>query len=175
MTTTLQQIKPCTPAQVDSAKGHILLLDVRTPVEFRGSHIAGSLLQPLGELRPAEVGQLMKGKEACVVVCGSGKRARQAAGKLQQAGLDPVQVLEGGIQAWEAAGLPLIRGKKAISLERQVRIAAGMLVLTGVFLAWLVHPTWIALSGIVGAGLIFAGISDTCGMALLLARMPWNK
>ena len=83
--------------------------------------------------------------------------------------------VEGGTQAWDAAGLPVIRGQKAISLERQVRIAAGSLVLTGAVLSHWVHPWWIGLSGFVGAGLIFAGITDTCGMGLLLARMPWNN
>ncbi len=76
--------------------------------------------------------------------------------------------------AWEQAGLSVTRGKKAISLERQVRIAAGLLVLIGVGLSF-VHPYWIGLSAFVGAGLTFAGITDTCGMGLLLARMPWNK
>ena len=73
------------------------------------------------------------------------------------------------------AGLPVVRGKKAISLERQVRIAAGSLVLLGVLLGWLVHPAFIGLSAFVGAGLVFAGVTDTCGMGMMLARMPWNQ
>jgi hypothetical protein len=72
-------------------------------------------------------------------------------------------------------GLPVVRGKKAISLERQVRIAAGLLVLLGALLGWLVHPALVGLSAFVGAGLVFAGVTDTCGMGLLLARMPWNQ
>jgi hypothetical protein len=83
--------------------------------------------------------------------------------------------VEGGTQACESSGVPVVRGKKAISLERQVRIAAGSLVLTGVTLGWLVHPGFFGLSAFVGAGLVFAGITDTCGMGMLLARMPWNQ
>ena len=79
------------------------------------------------------------------------------------------------MQAWEAEGLPLNRGRKMMSLERQVRIAAGALVFTGALLGYFVNPAWIALSGFVGAGLIFAGITDTCGMGMLIARMPWNN
>jgi len=83
--------------------------------------------------------------------------------------------VEGGTLAWDQAGLPVTRGKKMMSLERQVRIAAGSLVLIGVVLAWMVHPYLIRLSAFVGAGLVFAGITDTCGMGMLLARMPWNQ
>jgi hypothetical protein len=82
--------------------------------------------------------------------------------------------VEGGTIACENAGLPLARGTKVMSLERQVRIAAGSLVLTGIVLGWLVHPYLIGLSAFVGAGLVFAGVTDTCGMGMLLARMPWN-
>jgi len=80
----------------------------------------------------------------------------------------------GGVQAWEAEGLPLNRGRKMMSLERQVRIAAGALVFTGALLGYFVNPAWIALSGFVGAGLVFAGITDTCGIGMLMARMPWR-
>jgi rhodanese-related sulfurtransferase len=83
--------------------------------------------------------------------------------------------VEGGTAAWEAAGFPVLRGQRAISLERQVRIAAGSLVLAGVVLSFLVHPWIIGLSAFVVAGLIFAGITDTCGIGLILARMPWNR
>jgi rhodanese-related sulfurtransferase len=109
------------------------------------------------------------------VICKSGGRGQKAAEMFQQAGFANVVNVEGGTQACEGAGLPVVRGKKAISLERQVRIAAGSLVLIGAALAWLVHPAFIGLSAFVGAGLVFAGITDTCGMGLLLARMPWNQ
>ena len=84
-------------------------------------------------------------------------------------------MVEGGTKAWEAAGLPVVRGQGVISIERQVRIGAGTLVLLGVLLGSWVDPFWFFLSGFVGAGLIFAGITDWCGMGLLLAKMPWNQ
>ena len=98
-----------------------------------------------------------------------------AASKLRNAGIESVTVLEGGIQAWEEAGLPVLRGQATVSLERQVRIAAGTLVAAGSLSAYFVSPVWLILPGFVGCGLVFAGITDTCGMALLLAHMPWNK
>lgn len=153
----------------------ILLLDVRTPAEFEEAHIPGSILHPLTELDPKEISSLAKKHGQCLVICRSGNRAKQAAAKLAEEGTIPVCVLDGGILAWETAGLPLIRGKKTISLERQVRIAAGALVFIGAVLGYFVNPSWIALSGFVGAGLVFAGITDTCGMGMLIARMPWNN
>jgi hypothetical protein len=83
--------------------------------------------------------------------------------------------VEGGTQAWDQAGLPVIRGEKTISLERQVRIAAGLLVVSGTALGAFVHPYFLGLAAFVGAGLVFAGITDTCGMGMILARMPWNQ
>lgn len=152
-----------------------LLLDVRTPAEFEESHIEGAVLHPLSELDPGKVKNLASGKNACILICRSGNRAQQAAKKLGSQGLPKLQVLDGGILAWEAAGLPLNRGAKTMSLERQVRIAAGALVFAGAILGYFVNPAWIILPGFVGAGLVFAGITDTCGMGMLLARMPWNN
>ena len=91
------------------------------------------------------------------------------------AGVENLFSVEGGTLAWEKAGLPVVRGREVISLERQVRIAAGLLVVLGVMLGWLVHPGFLALSAFVGAGLVFAGLTDTCGMGLMLAKMPWNR
>ena len=90
-------------------------------------------------------------------------------------GLDNLRVVEGGTQAWSAAGLPVQRGRKTISIERQVRIGAGLLVLTGVALGWFYHPGFFLLSAFVGAGLVFAGITDICGLAIFLAFAPWNR
>jgi hypothetical protein len=78
--------------------------------------------------------------------------------------------------AWERAGLPMVRGARgSISLERQVRIGAGTLVLAGVVMGWLIHPAFFGFSAFVGAGLVFAGVTDWCGMGMLLAKMPWNQ
>lgn len=150
------------------------LIDVRTPVEFREVHAAPARNIPLDQLDPAALAAAHRNGEPLYVICRSGNRGRQACEQLAAAGLNVVNVA-GGTLAWEQAGLPVVRGKKAISLERQVRIAAGFLVLVGSGLALLVHPYWAALSAFVGAGLMFAGITDACGMALVLARMPWNQ
>jgi rhodanese-related sulfurtransferase len=110
------------------------------------------------------------------VLCQSGSRAKAAIAKLEQAGVSHCILVEGGTAAWIQAGLPVERQRVAgISLERQVRIAAGFLVLTGTTLGLLVHPAFLGLSAFIGAGLMFAGITDICGMAMLLARMPWNR
>jgi rhodanese-related sulfurtransferase len=162
-------------AATDISLENTLLLDVRTPAEYEEAHIPGSVLHPLGNLSPEEVQQLATGKNHCVVICRSGNRARQAAEKLSAYSIPGLSVLQGGILAWEQANRSLQRGKKTISLERQVRIAAGSLVLLGAALGYFVHPAWIGLSGFVGAGLIFAGVTDTCGMGLIIARMPWNQ
>ncbi len=109
------------------------------------------------------------------IICKSGKRGENACELFRQAGFENVVNVEGGTMACEQTDLPLVRGKKTISLERQVRIAAGSLVLVGAVLGWLVHPGFIGLSAFVGAGLVFAGVTDTCGMGMMLAKMPWNR
>lgn len=152
------------------------MIDVRTPAEFREMHVEFAQNVPLDRL---EAAPLMKDRNGTdqpyYIICRSGSRAKQACERLRSAGLTNVVHVEGGTLAWEQAGLPVIRGKKAVSLERQVRIAAGSLVLLGIVLGAYVHPYWISLTAFVGAGLIFAGVTDTCGMGLLLARMPWNQ
>jgi rhodanese-related sulfurtransferase len=153
------------------------MIDVRTPVEYREVHAEGARLVPLDRLDPAAVmaERIGGADEPLYVLCRSGSRAKQACERFLAAGHDNVVCVEGGTVAWEQAGLPVARGKKAVSLERQVRIAAGALVVLGAALGFFVHPYFIALSAFVGAGLVFAGVTDTCGMGLLLARMPWNQ
>lgn len=160
-----------------SNSGKIDLIDVRTPVEFRELHAPDARNVPLDRLDPQAVMQARSGPkdEPLYLICRSGSRGKQACEKFLAAGFSNVVNVEGGILAWAECGLPVARGKKAISLERQVRMAAGSLVLLGVLLGWLVHPVFLGLSAFVGAGLVFAGITDTCGMGLLLARMPWNQ
>jgi rhodanese-related sulfurtransferase len=172
---TQGEISRITAREAEQKRGEALLLDVRTPAEFEEMHIPGAILHPLSGLQAEEVRRLAEGKSACILVCRSGARATEAAKKLLSSGLETPCVLEGGVMAWEAAGYEVARGRKTISLERQVRIAAGTLVLSGVLLGTFVNPLWLVLSGFVGAGLIFAGITDTCGMGMLLARMPWNS
>lgn len=153
------------------------LIDVRSPVEFREVHIAFARNVPLDQLDPASVMEARKGAqdEPLYVVCRTGGRGEKACEKFRQAGFTNIVNIDGGTLACEQTELPLTRGKKAISLERQVRIAAGFLVLLGAVLSWLVHPGFAGLSAFVGAGLMFAGITDTCGMGMMLAKMPWNQ
>jgi rhodanese-related sulfurtransferase len=153
------------------------VIDVRTPLEYREVHAEPARSIPLDALRPAEVMQAREGPAASplYVICRSGSRSRQAAERFASEGYEDVVSVEGGTLAWERAGLPVVRGEKAISLERQVRIAAGSLVVLGIALGGFVHPGFLGIAAFVGAGLVFAGVTDTCGMGLLLARMPWNR
>lgn len=153
----------------------VALIDVRTPAEHGEIHIEGSHLMPLDCLDAEAVNGLAGQVDACVIVCRSGKRAAAAMEKLAAAGCGNLQVLEGGVTAWEESGLPVNRGAKAMSLERQVRIVAGGMVLLGVALGATVQAGFYGLSAFVGAGLVFAGITDWCGMAMVLAKMPWNQ
>jgi rhodanese-related sulfurtransferase len=168
-------ISPKQLADLRAAGQAIDLIDVRTPVEFREIHVDFARNVPLDRLDAPSVQQARgKAAEPLYVICRSGSRGKQACERLAAAGVNVINV-EGGTLAWDAAGLPVVRGQKAISLERQVRIVAGFLVLVGAVLAMVVHPYFAGLSAFVGAGLMFAGITDTCGMAMLLARMPWNQ
>ncbi len=150
---------------------HPLLVDVRSPAEHAALHVPGVVLLPLDQLDPTLV---PTDQGVVYLLCGGGGRATRAAELLAPRGV-PCCVVEGGTRAWAAAGLPVNRGRGVISVERQVRIAAGGLVALGAVLAATVHPGFIALSGAVGAGLVVAGITDWCGLGLLLARAPWNR
>jgi len=152
------------------------LIDVRTPVEFQEVHATFARNVPLDQLDAAKIAaERNGGGQPLFLICRSGSRGGQACEKFLAAGYPNIVNVEGGTQAWEQAGLPVIRGRKIMSLERQVRIAAGSLVLIGALLGWFVHPAFIGLSAFVGAGLVFAGITDTCGMGMMLAKMPWNQ
>lgn len=150
------------------------LIDVRTPAEYREVHVAAARNVPLDQLDPGN-SEYQNCAGPVYVICRSGSRGRLACEQLQRAGVRQVFNVEGGTLACVEAGLPVVRGKATMSLERQVRIAAGSLVLVGVTCGWFVHPAFFGLPAFVGAGLVFAGVTDTCGMGLLLARMPWNR
>jgi len=150
------------------------LIDVCEYAEFAGGRVKGAKLVPLGDIekRYAEIDR----DKPAFVICRSGKRASEAQRKLLALGFSDVRNVRGGFEAWKAAGFDFEKDAGAVwSLERQVRFAAGSLVVLGVLLSLLIHPYLIALSGFVGAGLVFAAVTDTCGMAMMLARMPWNK
>ena len=182
--TTLQPKEPIAsihPADLgrryrEGEPGKVRIIDVRTPVEYREKHVPSSTLMPLDTLSDETLREIgAETTEPVFVLCRSGQRARQCLERMKSAGLDHGVLVEGGILGWERENLPLRYGRKAMSLERQVRVAAGTLVFAGALLAWLVNLAWLIVPAFVGVGFIFAGLTDTCAMGLLLARMPWNK
>ncbi len=156
--------------------GKVDLIDVRTPKEFREVHIAFARNVPLNQLDCVALMQERNGNsQPLFLICGSGTRGRLACEQFLAAGFSNVVNVDGGTLACVDCGIPVVRGQKALSVERQVRITAGALVVIGAALGYFVHPAFVGLSAFVGAGLVFAGVTDTCGMGLLLARMPWNQ
>ena len=152
------------------------LLDVRTPGEFADAHVPGAKLVPLDDLDAAAFLKLHAPEKPVYVLCQTGGRARKAIEKFRRAGFDNCVLIEGGTQAWLDAGLPVNRGEsRTLPLMRQVQITVGFISATGAALALAVNP-WFALIPLVtGCGLLFAGLTGFCGLALLLAKMPWNR
>ncbi len=155
-------------------EGHTVI-DVRSPSEYRAEHVAGAELNPLDKIDAEDFCAHNDPGFPVYILCQSGKRASMAAQKLVAAGHQSVYVVEGGTDAAKDAGVEIEYGKGSISIERQVRIAAGSLVVIGVILGLTTHSGFFGISAFVGAGLVFAGITDTCGMGLMLAKMPWNR
>ncbi len=173
---------PATPAFLDAAAlRHLLdsgrtplLIDVRAPGEFEAASVPGSRNVPLDLLRehPVELGARLEGQ--VVLVCRSGRRAAEAERILTAAGLAGTRVLAGGINAWQAAGGPVATGRARWELERQVRLAAGSVVLGAVVTSTLLpRAKWVAAA--IGGGLVFAALSDTCALGMALARLPYNR
>ncbi|EKS42114.1 rhodanese-like domain-containing protein [Afipia broomeae] len=150
-----------------------LLIDVREPDEHARERIPDAKLVPLSRLTtPLDRNEAQQ----LIFHCRSGSRTGAAADKLAAAAGGEAYILRGGLDAWQAAGLPVLRDpRRPIEMMRQVQIAAGGLVVLGVGLGALLHPGFYALSGFVGAGLVFAGTTGTCGMARMLALAPWNR
>lgn len=175
---TIATISPAELQRMIADGRPIDLIDVRTPAEFSQVHLRCARPVPLDKLDPAE---LIRARNGCAgeplyVICKAGGRGAKACEKLAAAGLEQVFNVEGGTDACIRAGLEVVRGSnKVISLERQVRIAAGMFVLLGAALGFFLSPWLYLLDAVVGCGLIFAGLTDFCGMGLLLAKMPWNR
>ena len=151
------------------------LLDVRTPGEFDSQHIAGAYNVPLDTLGEHGTEIAAGVTDPIVLVCRSGQRARKAKEALRATGMSNLHVLDGGMAAWVAAGQPVREGKRRMSLERQVRIAAGALAATGGILAVFAHPLFAVLPALVGSGLVFSGVTDTCAMGTVLALLPHNR
>lgn len=155
-------------------KGEVVLVDVREPSEHAGERIVGSRLVPLSSFNPTQLPR-EPGKKV-VLHCLSGTRSAEAGRKLLEAGFARVYNLKGGLHAWKGAGYATEYNPNApISIQRQVQIIAGTLVLVATVLGVAVSPWFLVVSGFVGAGLMFAGITNTCGMALLLAKLPYNR
>jgi len=164
-----------TASQLVERHERIKLIDVRTPAEFESAHIPGSYNVPL-DLLPEHRDELSDAlRSPAILICRSGARARQAAQVLREARLDHIHILDGGIAAWDAAGKPLRRGRQRWGLERQVRGVAGSLVVAGSLAGLLISPPLGLIAAAVGAGLAFSAVTDTCGMATVLAKLPYNR
>lgn len=151
-----------------------IALDVRTPIEFSEKHIAGSQHLPVDDLE-GKVGHLDPNR-TYLLVCQSGKRAERAHRILSEQGFENLHILEGGVAAWEQAGLALNRRDRGgLPLMRQVQLIIGLGVLAFSLLAYFVNPAFAFGSAFFGAGLTMAGSTGWCGLAILLSKMPWNR
>ncbi|HJR67442.1 MAG TPA: rhodanese-like domain-containing protein [Gemmatimonadaceae bacterium] len=168
-------IRPPELAELLSEHPEIRLLDVRTPTEYETVHIRGAYNVPLDLLSEHGAEIRINVAEPVVLVCQSGQRARKAEEALKAAGMPNLHVLDGGVNGWVAAGNPVVRRAERLSLERQVRIAAGALAAIGGIMAVFINPLFALLPAVVGSGLVFAGVTNTCGMAMLLTRLPYNR
>lgn len=170
------------PAMIDSVELRGLMasntpprvLDVRTPGEFETAHIPGAYNVPLDMLREHRDEILAHLDQDVVLVCRSGQRAAQAEEALRSAGLTNVHILEGGVTSWEGKGFAMNRGRRRWDLERQVRLVAGAIVAVSVLVGAIVPGVqWVAFA--IGSGLMFAAVTNTCAMGMLLARLPFNR
>lgn len=174
----MTSITPQALYQKIAAKQSLILINVRAPREFAGAHVPGATLEPLDSLDTARLARQAAAAPGTplYVLCQGGTRARRAIESLERAGVPGCVLVEGGTQGWAEAGLPLEKqAVGGISLERQVRIAAGAIVFVGTLLGAFWRRELLVIPGFVGAGLVFAGVTDKCGMGMLLARMPWNQ
>lgn len=151
-----------------------VLLDVRSPLEFKQVHIKGSVNMPIDMLLD-KIDELNQPKLSYIVLCRTGNRSPMAADMLMQSGISPVRVLDGGILRWQKEHFPVVKGEGGISLERQARLIAGVFVLAGIVLSLAISPWFLGISIFVSCGLIFAGLTDNCLMGMLLMKLPYNK
>jgi rhodanese-related sulfurtransferase len=166
------------PAELEALlaqRSDIRILDVRMPGEYQSAHISGSYNVPLDTLSEHAAEIARESQLHYVLVCQSGARARIGEETLRSAGAMRLHLLDDGMNGWLAEKRPARFGVKRISLERQVRMAAGSLAATGALLALLVSPWFALLPLFVGSGLVFAGITDLCGMAILFSKLPYNR
>lgn len=167
---------PLSPADLAGRlqTGRALLVDIREPDEFAREHVTGAIAAPLSTFEQANL--TIDPARDVVFMCRTGNRTGSNCDRLAGRVEGRAWVLEGGLDAWKAAGLPVVANRKApLEMIRQVQIGAGSLVLIGVGLGVLVHPSFYALSAFVGAGLLMAGLTGFCGLARVLALAPWNR
>lgn len=173
MKSDLIQLSPA-DAQKRLTRQGAVLVDIREPDEFARRHVRGALSFPLSDFERAHL-KIEAGQDV-IFTCRTGMRTGANCARLAAAVDGPAYVLQGGVDAWAAAGLPVVEDRKApLEMIRQVQIVAGLLVLTGVVLGFTVAPAFFGLSAFVGAGLTFAGATGFCGMAKVLALAPWNR
>ncbi len=159
-----------------TGSGKLHLLDVRTPGEFASLRLAGAVNVPFERLDPAALLGRFGAGTPLYCICQTGTRSQLAADRLRAAGFTNVVHVDGGTNAWESAGLPAVRGERSvISLERQVRIAAGAISVLGIVVGAWIHPAGYAVPALIGAGLVYAGVTNSCGMSMVLAKLPWNQ
>ncbi len=163
--------------RIQASRRSVDLIDVRTPAEYREVHAGCARLVPLDSLDPGAVmrERAGSGDEPLYIICRSGARSRKACAAFVKAGYTNVVNVEGGMSAWEEAGLPVVRGRSTIRLPYQVWVAAGLLTLLGTYLGASVHPSFYALSATAGAALLVTGLRDDVSLEVLMGRMPWNR
>jgi rhodanese-related sulfurtransferase len=173
MTATLVKLPPAEVAARLKARAAVLV-DIREADEFARAHVPGAVSMPLSKFEEAHLS--VDPGTAVVFTCRSGMRTAGACDRLAARVNGEAFILDGGLDAWSKAGLPVAEDHKVpMELNRQVQITAGLLILAGVILGFVIAPVWFGLSAFVGAGLTFAGLSGTCAMARLLMLAPWNR
>jgi glyoxylase-like metal-dependent hydrolase (beta-lactamase superfamily II)/rhodanese-related sulfurtransferase len=172
--TSLEMISPRDASSFLKQDPQTKILDVRSALEFSQVHIEHSLNIPI-DMISAKINELSQSRQNYLVLCHTGNRAAMAADMLIQSGIHTVKVMEGGIVRWQKEKLPVIKGQGGMSLERQVRLIAGSLVLLGIMMSWLLNWAFIFVSVFVSSGLIYAGLTDNCLMGMLLMKLPYNK
>lgn len=163
-----------TACELKDQQGSCTIIDVREPGEYRRDHIPGSINIPLSELK-ARLNEL-EGKSAIAICCESGVRAKKALAEVPDDFVGELKILTGGMQAWRKESYPLnVDSSAPISMQRQVQIVAGSMVAIGTVLGVTVSPWFLVIPGFVGCGLVFAGITNTCGLAMMLSKLPYNR
>lgn len=159
---------------MESGQAHVV--DVREPAEYQAEHIASATLLPLSQVSAQALADAAAGKKL-VVQCRKGGRGGSACQKVlaENPALE-IYNLDGGLEAWVAAGYPVARGmRKVLPLDRQVQLTVGLMLILATLLAYAVSPAFLIVTGFMGCGLAFAGLTGFCGLARVLARMPWNQ